>query len=171
VSCLSAGFIDLPCQAMCRYKCVPWGNRTYYRSTSIGCLGRFESRNTWESPGRFLGRSRLGRFLPIGRTGCRSQGFDQPNQFRGFKPQVEKGHRFECWFPHSRLAGAVRTSRRRSEAALSASERKEKAPSTFSSPGRLGSPPPELPNHEMDIRIPFILCKRHFGNSVSGKLI
>jgi hypothetical protein len=49
-------------------------------------------------------------------------------------------------------------------------EGKEKAPSTFSSPGRLGSPPPELPNHEMDIKILFVLCKRHFGNSVSGKL-
>jgi hypothetical protein len=51
-----------------------------------------------------------------------------------------------------------------------AEARKRKAPSTFSSPGRLGSPPPELPNHEMDIRIPFILCKCHFGNLVSAEL-
>src|SRR5579863_5181834 len=32
------------------------------------------------------------------------------------------------------------------------------------SPRRLGSPPPELPNHEMDTKELLILCKRHFGN-------
>src|ERR1700722_12000721 len=40
---------------------------------------------------------------------------------------------------------------------------KKKRPRLFS-PGRLGSPPPELPNHEMDISEVLILCKRHFGN-------
>src|ERR1700688_296249 len=32
------------------------------------------------------------------------------------------------------------------------------------SPRRLGSPPPELPNHEMDTKELLIVCKRHFGN-------
>ena len=40
---------------------------------------------------------------------------------------------------------------------------KKKRPELFSS-GRLGSPPPELPNHEMDSRELAIRCKRHFGN-------
>src|SRR5260370_21207788 len=31
---------------------------------------------------------------------------------------------------------------------------------------RLGSPPPELPNHEMDSRELLIRCKRHFGNRI-----
>src|ERR1700733_4578020 len=43
---------------------------------------------------------------------------------------------------------------------------KKKRPRLFS-PGRLGSPPPELPNHEMDIRVLLIRCKRHFGNQLS----
>jgi hypothetical protein len=32
---------------------------------------------------------------------------------------------------------------------------KEKAPQDHISPGRLGSPPPELPNHEMDTKFGF----------------
>ncbi len=40
---------------------------------------------------------------------------------------------------------------------------KKKRPELLSS-GRLGSPPPELPNHEMDGKEQLILCKRHFGN-------
>src|ERR1700683_2477281 len=32
------------------------------------------------------------------------------------------------------------------------------------SPRRLGSPPPELPNHEMDISELVVSCKRHFSN-------
>jgi hypothetical protein len=32
------------------------------------------------------------------------------------------------------------------------------------SPRRLGSPPPELPNYEMDIKELPMGCKRHFGN-------
>src|ERR1700691_4245514 len=41
----------------------------------------------------------------------------------------------------------------------------KKRPRLFS-PGRLGSPPPELPNHEMDtIELP-VWCKRHFGNQL-----
>jgi len=39
----------------------------------------------------------------------------------------------------------------------------KKRPGLFSQ-GRLGSPPPELPNHEMDSSEPLIWCKRHFGN-------
>src|SRR6202050_1634859 len=39
----------------------------------------------------------------------------------------------------------------------------KKRPELFS-PRRLGSPPPELPNHEMDIRELVISCKRHFSN-------
>jgi hypothetical protein len=42
-------------------------------------------------------------------------------------------------------------------------EAKKKRPGLFSQ-GRPGSPPPELPNHEMDIKELLILCKRHFGN-------
>lgn len=34
------------------------------------------------------------------------------------------------------------------------------------SPRRLGSPPPELPNYEMDTSELLILCKRHFGNQL-----
>src|ERR1039458_7457986 len=47
----------------------------------------------------------------------------------------------------------------------------KKRPRLFS-PGRLGisSPPPELPNHEMDIKSPPVLCKRHLGNLVSAEL-
>jgi len=45
-------------------------------------------------------------------------------------------------------------------------KKKEKRPRLFS-PGRLGSPPPELPNHEMDIKILLTFRKRHFGNAVS----
>ena len=41
----------------------------------------------------------------------------------------------------------------------------KKRPRLFS-PGRLGSPPPELPNHEMDIIELPIWCKRHFGNQL-----
>jgi len=48
-------------------------------------------------------------------------------------------------------------------------DKKEKRPRPFSL-GRLGSPPPELPNHELDIRFAAILCKRHFGNAISGEL-
>ena len=50
-------------------------------------------------------------------------------------------------------------------------EQNKKRPQLFS-PGRLGisSPPPELPNHEMDIKSPPILCKRHLGNLVSAEL-
>jgi len=40
----------------------------------------------------------------------------------------------------------------------------KKRPELFSS-GRLGSPPPELPNHEMHTRATACCCKRHFGNS------
>ena len=43
----------------------------------------------------------------------------------------------------------------------------KKRPRLFSQ-GRPGSPPPELPNHEMDIKELLILCKRHFGNGDSG---
>jgi hypothetical protein len=39
----------------------------------------------------------------------------------------------------------------------------KKRPELFSS-GRLGSPPPELPNHESDTRLGLWGCKRHFGN-------
>lgn len=39
----------------------------------------------------------------------------------------------------------------------------KKRPELFSS-GRLGSPPPELPNHTMDTRATALACKRHFGN-------
>ena len=39
----------------------------------------------------------------------------------------------------------------------------KKRPELFSS-GRPGSPPPELPNHEMDTRACPFCCKRHFGN-------
>src|ERR1700733_9479271 len=39
----------------------------------------------------------------------------------------------------------------------------KKRPRLFSQ-GRLGSPPPELPNHRMDTKELLILCKRHFGN-------
>jgi hypothetical protein len=49
------------------------------------------------------------------------------------------------------------------------SDQKEKRPRLFS-PGRLGSPPPELPNYEMDVRSAAQLCKRHFGNAVSRRL-
>ena len=49
-------------------------------------------------------------------------------------------------------------------------DEKEKRPRLFQVQDALGSPPPELPNHEMDIKIPLMLCKRHFGNSVSAKL-
>jgi hypothetical protein len=45
----------------------------------------------------------------------------------------------------------------------------KKRPRLFS-PGRLGSPPPELPNHVIDTRGDPFLCKRHFGNSICGKL-
>jgi hypothetical protein len=41
----------------------------------------------------------------------------------------------------------------------------KKRPELFSS-GRLGSPPPELPNHEMDTSELPIECKRHFGNGI-----
>src|SRR5437879_1320487 len=41
----------------------------------------------------------------------------------------------------------------------------KKRPGLFSQ-GRLGSPPPELPNHEMDSRELLIRCKRHFGNRI-----
>src|ERR1700733_1053757 len=44
-------------------------------------------------------------------------------------------------------------------------ERKGKSALGLFSPGRLGSPPPELPNHEMDIRFRLTLCKHHFGNN------
>ena len=47
--------------------------------------------------------------------------------------------------------------------------RKEKRPRLFS-PGRLGSPPPELPNHDWILELHHKWCKRHFGNSVSRKL-
>src|SRR5579862_80377 len=43
------------------------------------------------------------------------------------------------------------------------SEGKKKRLELFSS-RRLGSPPPELPNHEMDVKEGIISCKRHFGN-------
>src|SRR5579862_5355551 len=43
------------------------------------------------------------------------------------------------------------------------SEGKKKRLELFSS-RRLGSPPPELPNHEMDVKEGLISCKRHFGN-------
>jgi hypothetical protein len=46
---------------------------------------------------------------------------------------------------------------------------KEKAPATFKS-GRLGSPPPELPNHRMDTKSGLISRKRHFSNPISAKL-
>jgi RimJ/RimL family protein N-acetyltransferase len=46
---------------------------------------------------------------------------------------------------------------------------KEKAPRPFS-PGRLGSPPPELPNYELDTRDGQYCCKHHFGNGISAKL-
>jgi hypothetical protein len=39
----------------------------------------------------------------------------------------------------------------------------KKRPKLFSL-GRLGSPPPELPNYETDTRWGLVECKRHFGN-------
>jgi hypothetical protein len=39
----------------------------------------------------------------------------------------------------------------------------KKRPKLFSL-GRLGSPPPELPNHESDTRWGPKQCKHHFGN-------
>src|SRR5208282_1266496 len=63
------------------------------------------------------------------------------------------------WFRGWRLADIAR----RAAAARSKLSRKKKRPRPFS-PGRLGSPPPELPNHEINLKIHFILCKRHFSN-------
>jgi len=40
----------------------------------------------------------------------------------------------------------------------------KKRPELFSA-GRPGSPPPELPNHELDTRPAPSWCKRHFGNT------
>jgi len=42
---------------------------------------------------------------------------------------------------------------------------KKKAPEPLSS-GRLGSPPPELPNHEGDTKAGRSGCKRHFSNEI-----
>jgi hypothetical protein len=53
--------------------------------------------------------------------------------------------------------------------AVPAFGKKKKRPGPFSQ-GRLGSPPPELPNHELDSRFRLTLCKRHFGNSISAEL-
>src|SRR6266853_4301749 len=40
----------------------------------------------------------------------------------------------------------------------------KKRPGLFSQ-GRPGSPPPELPNHDLDSRSSPLWCKRHFGNA------
>src|SRR6478672_9999512 len=45
-----------------------------------------------------------------------------------------------------------------------ARERQNKKRPELSS-GRLGSPPPELPNHESDHRTQWMGCKCHFGNT------
>ena len=45
----------------------------------------------------------------------------------------------------------------------------KKRPELYSS-GRLGSPPPELPNYKMDVSEVQIECKRHFGNRVLAVL-
>ena len=47
-----------------------------------------------------------------------------------------------------------------------AEARKKESALDFSVQDALGSPPPELPNHEMDINEPLIECKRHFGNEI-----
>jgi len=51
-----------------------------------------------------------------------------------------------------------------------AEARKKESALDFSVQDALGSPPPELPNHEIDIRALLEDCKRHFGNEVSGEL-
>jgi hypothetical protein len=48
-------------------------------------------------------------------------------------------------------------------------KRQKKRPELHSS-GRLGSPPPELPNHKLDVIEGQIQCKRHFGNRVLAVL-
>jgi hypothetical protein len=57
-----------------------------------------------------------------------------------------------------------------SEIAVREAGQNKKRPGLFSQ-GRLGSPPPELPNHEMDTIGTTISCKRHFGNEVCPELI
>jgi len=49
--------------------------------------------------------------------------------------------------------------------------RKKKRPDFSVEDARQGSPPPELPNHEMDIRSAPNLCKRNLGNFVSAELM
>jgi len=44
-------------------------------------------------------------------------------------------------------------------------EKAKKRPSAYSAPGRLGSPPPELPNHNSDIRASETFRKYNFRNS------
>ncbi len=67
--------------------------------------------------------------------------------------------------PNFALAGQPLRLRSRQARRLSPheSDKQKKRPELFSS-GRLGSPPPELPNHEMDSSELVIQCKRHFGN-------
>ena len=89
--------------------------------------------------------------------------------FEKLKQQVEKDCRF-------RVAGLATGNWRvlrgvpRKQIAGAQLDQIKKRPGLFSQ-GRLGSPPPELPNHEMDTIGLNILCKRHFGNGVCPELI
>ncbi len=73
------------------------------------------------------------------------------------------GHLTEGQGRTARLAGAL-------EAEITVTRygnfhRQKKRPKLFSL-GRLGSPPPELPNHELDTKATLSACKCHFGNAL-----
>jgi len=66
--------------------------------------------------------------------------------------------------------GRVKTGIEQQEAPRIGIRRKAKKRPRLFSPGRLGSPPPELPNYDLDSRVPSYTCKRHFGNGIGAAL-
>ena len=88
-----------------------------------------------------------------------SQRFDEVNQLPAEVPEACTPPAGRGGLPHWSIAGI----------ALCWHGHKKQRPRLFNR-GRLGSPPPELPNYEMDIRVLPILCKRHLGNSSSAEL-
>ena len=64
--------------------------------------------------------------------------------------------------------GRVKTGIEQQEAPRIGIRRKAKKRPRLFSPGRPGSPPPELPNYDLDSRVPPYTCKRHFGNGIGA---
>jgi hypothetical protein len=84
--------------------------------------------------------------------------------------QIEEFAASARWFRGWRSPAIARLAGDRGKRRLAGWDKKSALDFSVSD-ARQGSPPPELPNHEMDIRSASILCKRNLGNFISAELM